>query len=240
MMRLIVNADDFGYSESVNDAIKVLFANRRLTSSTIMMNQVATDDAVSYANQQKHRQFGLHLNLDEGNFLSNPERKLKFAVNYRNLSLEFLEENLFDYWKEIDEQIRIATTAFHVTHLDGHHHIHTFPLFWYPVMRAAQQNSIPAIRNAYTYFANDRFPKKLMKNFFRKLVAARCIRTTDYFFSIDYFMSNLDKVLKLPVSSTIELMCHPDISKPKDFNTLMSKEFAEILQKFNCISFVDI
>jgi chitin disaccharide deacetylase len=66
--RLIVNADDFGYSEAVNGAIMSAFESSLLTSTSIMANMPGFDHAVGLIHWHSFLQqkVGLHLNLTEG------------------------------------------------------------------------------------------------------------------------------------------------------------------------------
>src|SRR5690242_13644670 len=63
---LIVNADDFGLSRRISDAI--LFAHRSgiVTSSSIMANQPASEYALGLLRKEPSLGIGIHLNLTAG------------------------------------------------------------------------------------------------------------------------------------------------------------------------------
>ena len=63
--RLIVNADDLGASDVVNDAIFREIEKGRVTSSTFLANGPGVDKAAKAAKQFPHVSFGVHLNLTE-------------------------------------------------------------------------------------------------------------------------------------------------------------------------------
>ena len=69
MRRLIVNADDFGFTPDVNRGI--LEAHRRgiLTATTLMANGGAFDDAVAIAKANATLDVGCHLVLIGGHSL---------------------------------------------------------------------------------------------------------------------------------------------------------------------------
>ena len=68
---MIINADDFGYSQSVNKAIVDCFKQNRINRTTIMVNMPFTDEAVMLAKENSFFDcVGLHINLTEGKALS--------------------------------------------------------------------------------------------------------------------------------------------------------------------------
>jgi len=68
--RLIINADDFGLCESVNKGIVEAHTKGVLTSTTIMANMPAADQAVELAKNLPTLGLGVHLNLTAGKPLS--------------------------------------------------------------------------------------------------------------------------------------------------------------------------
>src|SRR6185369_5219302 len=59
--RLIVNADDFGVSEPVNEAIIRAFNEGVLTSASLMVTGVAFEQAVMLAKENPGLAVGIHL-----------------------------------------------------------------------------------------------------------------------------------------------------------------------------------
>src|ERR1035438_9634358 len=80
--RLIVNADDFGLSHSVNAA--VIHAHREgiLTSASLMVNEAGFEEAVKLAKENPQLGVGLHLTLLMGHSTLPPE-KIPGLVNGR-------------------------------------------------------------------------------------------------------------------------------------------------------------
>jgi predicted glycoside hydrolase/deacetylase ChbG (UPF0249 family) len=87
--RLIVNADDFGRSAAINEAVERAHRDGVLTSASLMVNGAAFNDAVLRARRNSNLGVGLHLSLvcatsslspeqipglvnDRGEFSSNP------------------------------------------------------------------------------------------------------------------------------------------------------------------------
>ena len=61
--RLIVNADDFGRSSSINEAVIRAHREGILTSASLMVNEPAFDEAVKLARENPKLGVGLHLTL---------------------------------------------------------------------------------------------------------------------------------------------------------------------------------
>ena len=64
-MKIIINADDLGLSCLVNDEIFSLIANGRITSSTIMANAPATEDALASLLWRAHELYAIR-SADQG------------------------------------------------------------------------------------------------------------------------------------------------------------------------------
>src|SRR5277367_5285767 len=80
--RLIVNADDFGRSPSVNEAVIRAHRDGILTSASLMVNEVGFGEAVKLAKENPKLGVGLHLTLLMGHSALPPE-KIPGLVNAR-------------------------------------------------------------------------------------------------------------------------------------------------------------
>ena len=63
---LIINADDFGLCKGVNSGIAEAHTKGILTSTTLMTNMPAAEEAVKIAKGLLTLGVGIHLNLTEG------------------------------------------------------------------------------------------------------------------------------------------------------------------------------
>src|SRR5260221_10113726 len=61
--RLIVNADDFGRSHSINEAVIRAHREGILTTASLMVNEPACGEAVALARENPRLGVGLHLTL---------------------------------------------------------------------------------------------------------------------------------------------------------------------------------
>lgn len=156
---LIINADDFGLCEGVNNGIAQAHTKGVLTSTTLIANMPSADEAVKIAKGLPNLGVGIHLNLTEGSPLSK-EPVVGLLVN-ENGQFKFSPHELakkslisFRFRKaikaELTAQVQWAIErGIKPTHLDSHKHIHSFPVIYPIVCRIARQFNIGAIR--YTY-----------------------------------------------------------------------------------------
>lgn len=156
--KLIINADDFGLCEGVNKAVAKAHTDGVLTSTTIMANMPAADDAAQIARELPSLGLGVHLNLTGGRALSS-QPALRPLLNARG---EFTASAAKVAFFTVTPIIRAAVKAelaaqiqwvidkgLHPTHLDSHKHIHTVPHIFSIVCQLARRFEIPAIRFAY-------------------------------------------------------------------------------------------
>ena len=156
---LIINADDFGLCEGVNRAIAEAHKNGILTSTTLMTNMPSAEEAVKIAQQLPTLGVGIHLNLTQGQPLSNEPlvRMLtntngEFAYSANKLAWKSLVSSKFRaaIKAELAAQIQWAIDRdLKPTHLDSHKHIHSFPPIYKIVCSLAKQFNINAIRFTY-------------------------------------------------------------------------------------------
>ncbi len=161
--RLIVNADDFGLTTGVNRAIIETHASGVVSSTTLMSNGAAFEDAVTRAPSSPNLSVGCHVVLVDGTPVSPPGaldtllaiRSAHPEKFYSSLSAFAARATLGGFDRdqlvtEITAQIRkIQSTGLHVTHLDTHKHAHVFPEILAALLRAARICGVRAIRNPF-------------------------------------------------------------------------------------------
>lgn len=134
-MKVIINADDLGYSSLINKAIEDAIKSHKISSSTIMANGTAFDDAIEIAKRYNYISFGVHLNIIEFCPLTNTElfRRYKltddkgYFIEGAALCLSEYPEELKNAIKEEwREQInKVLKAGVKISHLDSHQHTHT-------------------------------------------------------------------------------------------------------------------
>ncbi|MGD0989024.1 MAG: ChbG/HpnK family deacetylase [Candidatus Sulfotelmatobacter sp.] len=162
MRRLIVNADDFGYTPGVNRAIAEAHIHGIVTSSTLMAKGPAFNDAVRLATQLPKLSVGCHVVLIDGepvldqallrSITSGNSAPPRFGAGLKSFAARALAGRLDagEIEAETAAQIRkIQSAGITVSHLDSHKHTHLFPAVLRPMLRAAHSCGVRAIRNPF-------------------------------------------------------------------------------------------
>ena len=158
MRRLIVNADDFGFTSGVNRAIVEAQARGVVTSSTLMANGVAFAEAVELAKNRPGLSIGCHVVLIDGTpvldsaQLPSLTRSLRFRDGLKSFAARALAARMdaAEIAAEAAAQIRrIQSAGITVSHIDTHKHTHVFPKILKPLLRAAADCGVRALRNPF-------------------------------------------------------------------------------------------
>lgn len=154
--RLIVNADDFGRSHSINQAVLRAHRDGILTTASLMVNEPAAAEAIALAKENPALGVGLHLTLICGRSALPPER-IPGLVNARG---EFSDHPLgvgFRYFAQrgLREQLRaeihaqfarFRASGLPLDHLNGHLHLHLHPTVFGLLCEDAEQLGIQRMR----------------------------------------------------------------------------------------------
>jgi len=151
---VIVNADDFGWSDGVTDGILRAHQGGILTSTTIMANMPAAARAARAAAQCPTLGVGVHLNVcqgpplsPEGRRLAGPDGLMRQTATRLVLSCVRDLSLLGAVRCEFDAQVRWALDQhLRPTHLDSHRHCHAFPPIFLIVCELARRYRLPAVR----------------------------------------------------------------------------------------------
>ena len=158
MKQLIVNADDLGYTRGVNRAIVEACRSGVVTSTSLLANGAAFEDAVEIARAEPRLDVGCHLNFVEGKPVAPPERiphlvgadgrflkAWKFAA--RLLRRAVPEDEIE---REASAQIeKLLAAGLRPSHVDTHKHTHVHPAVARAVARAARRYDIRWIRRPF-------------------------------------------------------------------------------------------
>lgn len=154
--RLIVNADDFGRSPSINAAIVAAHRDGILTSCSLMTGGAALEEAVELARAHPTLAVGLHLTAvcgpallrdapwspwvaRSGEFSTNPAAAgFVMYVHPRQRAL---------LRAEITAQFeRFAATGLPLSHVDGHLHFHVHPVIFDLAVELAERYGAGGLR----------------------------------------------------------------------------------------------
>ena len=159
MGRLIVNADDLGFTAGVNRGIVEAHTRGIVTSSTLMATGCAFDDAVRLAKSAPRLSVGCHVVLIDGEPVLDAKQLPSLtstSPRFRDGMLSFAGRALAgrldpgEIEAEACAQIRkLQAAGVSVSHLDTHKHTHLFPAVLRPLLRAARACGVRAIRNPF-------------------------------------------------------------------------------------------
>ena len=159
MRRLIVNADDFGFTAGINRGIVESHTRGIVTSCTLMANGRAFDDAVRLAKSFPRLSVGCHVVLIDGEPVLDAKQLPSLtssSAQFRDGVMSFAARALAgrldpaEIEAEASAQIRkLQAAGVRVSHLDTHKHTHVFPAVLRPLLRAARACCVRAIRNPF-------------------------------------------------------------------------------------------
>jgi hopanoid biosynthesis associated protein HpnK len=159
MKSLIVNADDFGYTRGINAGIIQGHREGIITSTTIMANAVAFEDACEQARANPSLGVGCHLVLVGGKAVAPKQQVSSLVDSDGNLpvTLGALLSKLIagsvksqEIVCELRAQIgRIVSGGIHPTHIDSHKHAHGHTRIMEAVVQVAEEFQIKRIRKPF-------------------------------------------------------------------------------------------
>lgn len=258
--RLIINADDFGLSSSVNEAVIRAHREGVLTTASLMVGEAGFGQAVQLARENPKLGVGLHLVLLHGH-AALPTEKIPGLVNARGefsnspvgvgLKYFFLPGLRGQLRAEIHAQFeKFRSTGLPLDHVNGHLHLHLHPVVFKILMEDSGKLGIRHLRLTRDCLARSRkmstghlFYKvshaaifELLSNHARGPLVQRNIRHAQITFGL-LQDSRVDEeyILKLlpelPPGDS-ELYCHPSLDKFKhEFDALISPRVREQIQK---------
>ncbi len=222
---MIINADDFGYSQTVNMAIVDCFKNKTINRTTIMVNMPCTDEAVALSKENNFfDSVGLHINLTEGKALSeecafselcdeNGFFKGTFHIPFKS-RLYLSKKVRHAIFCEVEAQIkRYLELGFTLMHADSHNYTHAYFSVYTSVRKLLKKYGFKSVRISRN-IAPEKFSvpfriyKTLFNNIIRNLrIKGKKIETTGCFCSFQDFFASDDKK---EIKNDIEIMTHPD------------------------------
>jgi predicted glycoside hydrolase/deacetylase ChbG (UPF0249 family) len=220
--QLVVNADDFGFTPDVNEGIVEAHRRGILTSTTLMANGDAFEDAVRLAREVKTLDVGCHLVLIGGQSLVSGRR---FPQTVAQLLVALARREIRAYDELAAQVRRIVDAGIRPTHLDTHKHTHLAPPVLDAVARLGEEYGIRWVRRPFDLPLNTlrgtvpRLKRMtsdamgLMRRRFHRVLEKHGCLTTDYFagFQITgrFRTAELVELLRAIPEGSTELMCHP-------------------------------
>ena len=225
--RLIVNADDFGFTPAVTSGILEAHAAGAVTSTSMMVRCAGWEDGIGRARATPTLGVGLHLNLLVGAPLA-AVPSLTDARSGRCLPLATLVRRSLagridagEVTAECEAQLAALRDAgIRCTHMDSHRHVHALPVIRRAVAAVASRLGLPLRRPVESHF---RAAGGLSSQIHRGLIAmawhlsgigAPRTRAADHFIGVSLqgsgrFAQRLMSAIDGLQAGTTELMVHP-------------------------------
>lgn len=161
-MKIIINADDFGFTQGTNDAIFELARLGTLTSTTVMTN-------MPYAKQARELleipnfSVGLHLNLTQGRPILSAKRvsslvdahgefhDLKTFIPLAKkgrLKSDEVEAEIVAQWSALENIVGDK-----ISHMDSHQGLNRIPFIFDRTLVFLKKQAVPAMRYYVKYYA---------------------------------------------------------------------------------------
>jgi chitin disaccharide deacetylase len=154
---LIINADDLGLSDSVNQAVLRLYERSAITGSSIIPAGRRFVEAAGMLKEKGIRETGVHLTLT-GKF--QPVTGKSFFSGYMPLLASYYSGTFDLAWArgELFAQVeRVLEQGLEPTHIDSHEHVHMLPGILNAALEACREFNIRYIR----FPLEDGFVKKI-------------------------------------------------------------------------------
>jgi hopanoid biosynthesis associated protein HpnK len=152
---LIVAADDFGRSSSVNMAVAEAHDRGIVTASGIMAGGEAFEEAIQIALKRSRLSAGLHITLCDGSAVLKRsqipdlvDRDGCFEASPARAWVGYMRQAvMLQIEAEVEAQFdRLERAGIHPTYIDGHHHLHMHPSIFRILCRQASRRGIGWIR----------------------------------------------------------------------------------------------
>ncbi len=222
---MVINADDFGYSQSVNMAINDCFKQGLINRTTIMVNMPFAQEAALLAKENGYfDSIGLHINLTEGKALS--EECAKSVLCDEKGIFKGTFHKPFKARLYLDKDIRHAIfcevkaqmekymeMGFTLMHADSHNYTHAYFSVYTQVRKLMKMYGFNSVRISRNVSAEKlSLPFRIYKTLFNVLiknlkVKGKKVRTQKYFCSVQDFIASKNKD---SIKNDVEFMTHPD------------------------------
>lgn len=229
--QVILNVDDFGLTEGINQAVFDLNKKGIIKSTTALVNAPYFESDIKQAIETESLAVGIHLTIDlfkaEIYHPSLCDDNLQFyRAKTHDLTRELDSNVVYNEWKaQIEKFIRI--TGVKPSHIDSHHHAHGINYDAHlAVTKLAAEYQLP-VRE----FTTDDYKSKCSDQFYGSKVSFETLQTEiEELLATDY--------------NYLDIMCHPAFvddelqaissynqTRALEYQVLSSPEFSEYLKE---------
>ncbi len=242
MKSLIVNVDDVGLSDAINEAVKACYRRGAITGVSVMPCGARFTEAANMLRNLGKVEVGVHLTL-AGRFSPCTEdisaistllrANGEFSRDYKSFGTRYFLRRIKSHqvYLELANQIkRVMAEGLTITHLDSHEHIHMFPEIFRITLRLAAEFGIPYIRIPLEHIKMIRKklpPKDLLRHAAlrmftsgaKKIISRTRLKCNDAFLGHTHAGRIDDDILCFMVDNLedgiCELAVHPGIQSPE-------------------------
>lgn len=199
MNALLVNADDLGMSDAVNDAVLDTIERGWCTGTSLL----ATGPAFADAARRVRIPVGVHLDLTEFEPITARMRRItggRFAPGHRLLGDH---DAILEEWEA--QVARVRDAGLEVDHLDSHQHVHHGLVG--VIRRLAERTGVRRVRGMASWRLTrweGRVRPSVRGAAFRARLRALGLRTPDHFASVELWLTRARTA-----RGVVELMVHP-------------------------------
>ncbi len=241
---ITVNADDFGYSHEVNEAICRAFREGIITRTTWMANMPAAAEAMEMARREGFAdRVGLHLNITEGVPLTKPILSDPLLCEDGRFHASFYRKLLYRLYLKrnsraiITEEFRAQLKAYEeaggtLWHVDSHHHVHTDLSVLCAMHPLFAEFPIKSIRLGRNLYHGGNILMRLYKLFLNRILKKRCLQSHPVYFGS---IKDLEAyTAKSYPRGDVEIMVHPKYVNGEWVDTDIPMEYVRnVLENVN-------
>ena len=244
-IKLIINADDLGASQTVNDYTFQLMEQGFVTSATLLANAPRVSEACIRTRDFPECSFGVHLNITEYAPLTDPgalsillDEGGEFSGEKWLRSVKIDSDLSSAIYLEFESQIeKLMSFGVTVDHIDSHHHVHNIPAI-FPVLKKIQKRfqirRVRISRNLYGVDESVSVSLKAKKFLYNQLLRYLYLTKTTAGFS-DFLLFYENAKMGRIKHRVVEAMVHPgNPFYSEDEVNLVASDWQDAL-KLNCL-----
>ena len=249
VLKIIVTGDDFGCSIDANSHIECCHKNGILSSTSLIANGEAFDDAVEIAMRNPTLGIGVHLVIDEFKPIYNemssiidPKTNLFYSPNVIEKYIKTIKYREADLIKEYSSQIeKILNSGISITHVDHHHHYHLHWPILNAVIKVVKRFNIRYVRSQKLILSDkNKFHKTIYRMFHQLYLKSRVLTTDGYFDLVHKEFEKMYESMNQLVTSNyriVELVAHPCAKNDYQVTFLTNKKVINLMKSCDLVHF---
>jgi len=226
--KLIVNADDFGLHESINESVEIAHKNGILTSASLSVNGDSFLHAVGIAKRNVKLGVGIHITLTGERPLGRVKKISSLIDTDGRLPKKYIDLCMKIFRRKISldhvaaeceaQIVRFLESGLTPTHIDSHQHLHFFPPIFKVLDPILRKYGIKRIRTLNVPWFDYRKVDILKMGFALFTKFSRLLKDTGYkspdhllgfFKSGDMDIDYLANILPMVKPGVTEIVFHP-------------------------------